>query len=516
MRANRVWSTRPRAGFDTGRATRYSPDRVEFTQFFACGRPGADAMSDQAGAPAAQPAVREGLAFRKRPAITRKAGVDKGRVGFLEGALVIFSIAVFLGIASFWRAHDEAATTNPLNTGFYMIVMAGSALLLWLRRREVLPVLASSKLIWIFMAWATASVVWSVDPELATRRLILFFAPAMVALYAAARFDPATTIKLAGWAYFWTIVVSTVVAILLPDVGVMRDSWQALQWGNLTEGERLGGSWSGILGHKNVLGFAALASIQVFAWRWYVEKDKRWLFAPIVLFSIFVVYKSHSATSTLLVGLTLATYVFIHVLRKAQRLRGLIFFAMFVVAGAVIGAALMLPDQFTALVGKDATLTGRVPIWVFVAEHVIPNRPILGYGFNTFFIPENPDYRWLVGVVGWPAPHAHNGYLNLAVELGLPGAVLGTLILLRMLIGSVRRLDDAEAPWAFHMLVFGVTFAVLNMVEASLLRLSDNWEFALLFCCFALWKYQVESRPKAQPTSRRWGTSILQGHTEQK
>ncbi|WP_395020429.1 O-antigen ligase family protein [Dongia sp.] len=428
------------------------------------------------------------------------------RAGLIEGGFVIFSVAVFLGLSNLGRTTDPngGPQHNPLNTGLYLVVLVGVGLLLWMRRREVIPLLASSKLIWIFMAWATASIVWSLDANLAVRRLILFYAPLLVALYAAARFDPSTTIKLSGWAYFWTIFVSAAVAILLPNIGVMKDSWEALKWANLAEGEKLGGDWSGILGHKNVLGFATLANTQVFAWRWYVERDKRWLFGPIILFGIFVAYKSHSATSALLIALTLGTYFFVHVLRKARRLRGLIFFAMFVVAAAVLVAALMLPDQFTALVGKDATLTGRVPIWIVVLDHVIPSRPIFGWGFNTYFIPANPDYLRLVGIVGWPAPHAHNGYLNLAVELGIPGAVLGTLILLRLIAGAVRRLDDDRAPWVLNVLVFAVTFAILNMVESSLLRISDNWEFALLFCCFVLWRHQALSRPKARPAARRW------------
>ncbi|GAB2174718.1 O-antigen ligase family protein [Dongia sp. agr-C8] len=436
----------------------------------------------------------------------------------IEGGFVIFSVAVFLGLSNLGRTTDPngGPQHNPLNTSLYMIVLVGVGLLLWMRRREVMPVLASSKLIWIFMAWATASVAWSLDADLTVRRLILFYAPLLVALYAATRFDPATAIKLSGWAYFWTIVASAAVAVFLPNVGVMKDSWEALKWANLAEGEKLGGDWSGILGHKNVLGFATLANTQIFAWRWYVEREKRWLFGPIILFGIFVAYKSHSATSALLIALTLATYLFIHVLRKAQRLRGLIFFTMFVVAAAVLVAALLLPDQFTALVGKDATLTGRVPIWIVVLDHVIPSRPIFGWGFNTYFIPENPDYLRLVGIVGWPAPHAHNGYLNLAVELGIPGAVLGTLILLRLIIGAAQKLSDESAPWVLHMLVFAVTFAILNMVESSLLRISDNWEFALLFCCFALWKYQAASRPAVRPTARRWSTFTLNKTTESK
>jgi O-antigen ligase len=480
-------------------------------------------MIDQAGAPTEPPAAREGLSFRKRRPVRSSSVQLPDRIVLLEYAFVIFSVAVFLGISTLGRTAAAetvgAAEHNPLNTVLYVAVLGISAALLLFHRREVVPILACSKMLWLFMAWACASVIWSVDPDLAVRRLIQFFAPLSLALYAASRFDPGTTIKLAGWAYFSTIVASAVVAIVLPRVGVMHDSAAALKWADLAEGARLEGDWSGILGHKNVLGFATIANAQIFAWRWYVEKDKRWLHGAIILFGVFITYKTHSATSALLVCLTFATYFIVHVTRRAARLRALIFFAVIVVGILATVAAVSLPEQFTALVGKDATLTGRVPIWTVLMKYTIPGNPIFGYGFNTYFVINNPDYLRLVDIVGWPAPHAHNGYLNLAVELGLPGAVLGTCILMRLIAGALLRVNDAGAPWVLHVLVFGVTFAVLNIVESSLLRISDNWAFALTFCCFALWKYQADLRPKAQPAARRWGeltprASLGKKHTE--
>jgi O-antigen ligase len=469
-------------------------------------------MTDQAGAKGEQPTARDGLSFRKRTRVVSAPSPALDRIELFERGFVIFSVAVFLGLSNLWRKTAEldpssvgASQHNPLNTGLYLLVLVVGILLVLVRKREVLPVLAVSKMFWIFMAWAVASAIWSIDPDLTLRRLALFFAPVIVALYAAARFDPTTTIRLAGWAYFWTIVASAIVAVLFPQIGVMHDSAMAVKWADLAEGARLEGDWSGTLGHKNVLGFATLASTQVFAWRWYVEKEKRWLHAAIILFGMFVAYKTHSATTALLILITLGTYSLFHLTRQARRLRALIFFAVVVVAVVSVGLAISLPEQFTALVGKDATLTGRVPIWIVLLRDVIPQNPIFGTGFNTFFIIENPSYRRLVEIVGWPAPHAHNGYLNLATELGIPGALLGTFILLRLLVGSMLRVNDENAPWVVHVLVFALTFAILNIVESSLLRISDNWAFALPFCCFALWKYQAEARPKAQPAPRRWG-----------
>ena len=474
-------------------------------------------MTDQASARGERPTAREGLSFRKPSRVAPARREAAPFLEFFERGFFIFSIAVFLGISTLGRTQDPSVSGeehNILNTLFYCLVIAVGLLLLLLHRHAVVPVIANSKLIWLFFAWAVASLAWSIDPGLEVKRLILFSAPMVMALYAASRFDPSIAIKLAGWAYFWTIAVSAVVAVLMPSIGVMHTSMAALKWADLSEGAILEGDWCGILGHKNVLGFATIANAQIFAWRWYVEKDKRWLFTFIILFGMFVTYKTHSATSALLVCLTLVSYFVLHVSRKAPRVRALIVFAAIVIGAAVTIAAVSLPEEFTALVGKDATLTGRVPIWIVLIRDVIPHHLMLGYGFNMFFILNNPAYLHLVDIVGWPAPHAHNGYLNLTVELGLPGALLGTFILLRLIFGAMRLVNDERAPWVLHVLVFSVTFAILNLVESSLLRIADNWAFALLFCCFALWKYQAEIRPKVGPAPRRWGAFTPKKHTE--
>jgi len=142
-------------------------------------------MTDQAGTPPAEPAAREGLAFRKRRPIAQSATVDPQRAGLIEGGFLVFSVAVFLGISTvFGRGNDAVGgdRSNPVNTALYLMVLAGAGLLLWLRRREVVPLIASSKLIWVFMAWATVSLAWSIDPQFALRRLILFYATLLVAL----------------------------------------------------------------------------------------------------------------------------------------------------------------------------------------------------------------------------------------------------------------------------------------------------------------------------------------------
>jgi O-antigen ligase len=71
----------------------------------------------------------------------------------------------------------------------------------------------------------------------------------------------------------------------------------------------------------------------------------------------------------------------------------------------------------------DPTFTGRTDIWRFVIAH-IAERPFTGYGFSTFWLTEDVVYGFKD--VGWVSSvsTAHNGYLDLALQLGIPGAFL--------------------------------------------------------------------------------------------
>jgi O-antigen ligase len=91
---------------------------------------------------------------------------------------------------------------------------------------------------------------------------------------------------------------------------------------------------------------------------------------------------------------------------------------------------------------SDPTFTGRTDIWKFALDHVA-QRPITGYGFSTFWGTEQVVYG--MSGVTWAntASHAHNGYLDLALTVGIPGSALVTLWLMVLpLLDYYRAPDD--------------------------------------------------------------------------
>ena len=127
---------------------------------------------------------------------------------------------------------------------------------------------------------------------------------------------------------------------------------------------------------------------------------------------------------------------------------------------------------FLEAIGKDATLTGRVPLW-HLADEQISRRLMLGYGFSAFWSPANGQ-AWLIWEkVGWEAPHAHNGYRDILLGLGMIGLVLLAFVIARALRqGVALHLAEPRNGWLWLNVLVGV-FLTMNLSESLFLSSND-------------------------------------------
>ena len=95
----------------------------------------------------------------------------------------------------------------------------------------------------------------------------------------------------------------------------------------------------------------------------------------------------------------------------------------------------------------DSTFTGRTDIWTFALQ-ALQQRLATGYGFAAFWgssaiqdLPEGKEWAAF-------ASHSHNGYLDTALGMGLPG-----LILLHRGAGDRAVAEFPAAPIAAAMAV---------------------------------------------------------------
>jgi exopolysaccharide production protein ExoQ len=88
--------------------------------------------------------------------------------------------------------------------------------------------------------------------------------------------------------------------------------------------------------------------------------------------------------------------------------------------------------------GKDPSLTGRTDIWTALMREVA-ERPWTGFGYQAFWGRIDPRRLDPQAETGWPVPSAHNGWIDLLIQLGWPGAIaVGLAVLVAFLTTLFR------------------------------------------------------------------------------
>ncbi len=150
---------------------------------------------------------------------------------------------------------------------------------------------------------------------------------------------------------------------------------------------------------------------------------------------------------------------------RMLRMSAVLAVVMIVVAPFAIVAVIDNLDAATALVDRDPSLTQRTPVWRDALQ-VIAERPLTGFGLDAVWgdreataFPYLPTLR--------VAAHAHDGYLDLATELGLPAATLAAAWFLVLLFRALDAYTSTRSAVALFGFVFLNSFLLYTVVEVG-------------------------------------------------
>lgn len=305
---------------------------------------------------------------------------------------------------------------------------------------------------------AFASRYWSIDFATTMRRVIALALSGGFALYLGAVFRGPHLPRLLMHTALIMAIGSLVMVFAFPSIGVH-------QLDNA-------GLWRGLWYQKNQMGAVMVIGAVASAGCLASPDPRRLLPALALVLSSGLVLATQSKTSLLclLVGLGLIGGFL------AMR-RGGAAFAVVAVWSAVVlaGLGIWIWDTHSVAVldalGKDPSLTGRTDIWDSLMRKVA-DRPWTGYGYGAFWgrIGDSAPADWVRKETGWVVPSAHNGWIDLLVQLGWPGAVLvGTLITVTALVSILRATGSGvcEGWWALGFLG---AFLILSLSESILME----------------------------------------------
>ena len=138
--------------------------------------------------------------------------------------------------------------------------------------------------------------------------------------------------------------------------------------------------------------------------------------------------------------------------------------------------------------GRDASFTGRTGIWHTVLSE--PINPILGTGYTSFWLGDRLQRIWAL-YPRTPLIQAHNGYIEVYLNLGLVGvAILGAVVVTglrnarrRLRVGDYKPTSFDEKVFQTFSMSYIVAYLFYNVTEATFMGL--NFLFVMfLFVAF--------------------------------
>ncbi|MCW5698922.1 MAG: O-antigen ligase family protein [Rhodospirillales bacterium] len=321
------------------------------------------------------------------------------------------------------------------------------------------------------IVFACISQAWSMHPSNTVARSIHLVGTTLLGIYLGYRFPIKSLFNILLVTFAILIVAGDIFAVIAPTNG--RVWYFGVQ------------VWKGLHGDKNAFGFTAILAVLFVCVRLFSsETPYRTLHFVLIPFILLAIHKSDSATSLgacLIALFVMATFATGTVLR----LHGAAAFCLLGTGVVLLIGALTFisPELLTSIVGRSADFTGRQEVWEGAWE-MTQQSPLLGHGYGALWSSTNDTERTLMMLLGmdWAPSHAHNGFLQLSSEMGIPIAIVGSLFLLQMLVHPI--VSYFRQPSPVFLLGIGVQIAMLasSLFEARLfLDRNPIWVLYIVF-----------------------------------
>jgi len=328
----------------------------------------------------------------------------------------------------------------------------------------------------LFLAFAFVSFLWSDFPFVTVKRWVRDLGMYLVILVVVTdpRPLPAISSVVRRWLYL-LLGLSLLLIKYYPEMGISFDVWTGVP---MYVGATLG---------KNSLGLAYLVGGLFFFWdtlgRWPERKSpegKRLLVANItflaITYKLLMIDDSATSKACLLMGCVTMIIIRSNWGRTNPRTVSVGVFIALVIVG-VLQYVFDVSTMVAGLLGRDPTLTGRTNIWDAVLK-AQPN-PLLGAGYQSFWMGDRMVAVWKSLEGGAGTMEAHNGYLEIYLNLGLVGVVLLILFMISSYRRVSRQLTVSPHVASFAIPLWLVT-VVYNYAEAAF-GASILWILLLFF-----------------------------------
>ena len=387
---------------------------------------------------------------------------------------------------------DVVVNTGASNIGaLFFQALTFSLLIIFclIYRREIARYLRYATWPLCLAFLAMVSTLWSIDPGFTFRRSIPLIMGTFAAFCIGVDFDPQALSNLYKTILQWMVYISVLVVVLVPSLGISHGVHS--------------GDWKGAFYHKNKLGMMMAMAVITFV---VARPEKlrgtlsKGLTAMAALLALVLLYKSHASSAIISLAAAVAAQPIWYLFQLRKKVVTVALLLGYPLAAVVMGLIIAYSSQVFAMLGKDATLSGRDTLWAGVLD-AIRLRPVLGYGYGAFWNQVGGTIILVRERTTFQAIHAHNGYLNLMLHLGVVGLVVFLVFLIRCVVLSIqegRRIHNMPARWYFTFIVYMV---VTNLTESQII---EQWYFLWLtlvafYVTFSIERSQRSEAAEALP-----------------
>jgi exopolysaccharide production protein ExoQ len=347
---------------------------------------------------------------------------------------------------------------SPVDACCYLAMAIAGFCVLCKRQVSLSEIVRNNGWLIVFFLYCFISIAWSDFPFISFKRWIKIFGHPIMALIVLTEPDPEEALRrLMKRCAYVVVPVSILWIKYYPQLGR-----GASPWGLMMN--------KGIATHKNMLGADCL--ILGFFFFWYLlqtwrsernteRRNELWLIAGFLIGIWWLFSKAHSATSSVSLFIAILMVVFV-----GNRFINKNFIGTYMLAALVlIGAAEQLfgiSGELSETLGRGSELSGRTVLWAAVLG--LGTNPILGTGFESFWLGER--LQQLEGIFFFIPNEAHNGYLEVYLNLGL----IGVFLLIGMFVATfwkIRLELFRNFEWGRYRLGFLAAVVLYNWTEAA-------------------------------------------------
>jgi O-antigen ligase len=364
--------------------------------------------------------------------------------------------------------------------GFGAVGAASLFLMLSVVDRRVLVALISP---WwaLMMVFVLLSVQHSLNPPGAFRAVMFMMMGLLGVLSALSLAGGADGFsKVLAVACGTVLVLSFMGIVLLPDLAKHTV---------FSEEPEHAGLWRGIYSHKNVAGpvIAGISFVGLYLFR----RGWRLMGLSLGIGALIFLSNTGSKTSALLSPMVILLVVGPGIFGARALASFSVFLTICAFALATVGTVLFKPlQELREWIAPGATYTGRTELWKFAFGN-LADRPWTGFGFESFwftpFVREGEkDISLDWDIRG--AVHGHNGYVDIALTMGIPALCAALMALIIMPLADYARVQKTrENVLMADLFLMIFTFSALNaFLESFFFRRADPVWLLFLMAVFGL------------------------------